>query len=342
MYSTYQLVQRIGSRQLRPTHAALEPNVPIPGVWIEPVPQSHVLEPLLGYCDISNVSPARIPGYWLHAPEADFPAAAPPAPGEKVLYALHGGGYTRLSAAPGADGTTEIVRGFLAHGAKAGIRRTFSAEYRLSTGPPYEARNPFPAALLDALAGYVYLVRVVGFKPADIIVEGDSAGGNLALALTRYLVEKHQETGPLPPPPGALVLLSPWSDLDAHSAHYARGSSMDTNYRSDFLTPRGIEYSATAFVGPHDPTIPYISPAALTPSERAGFALFPRTFVVAGGAETLVDQIRTLVQRMRGDMGERIEYWEAADGVHDFVGMTWHEPERTQALTRVVNWIAGV
>ena len=45
------------------------------------------------------------------------------------------------------------------------------------------------AALIDALAGYNYLVNTVGFHPTRIILEGDSAGGNLALALTRYLLE---------------------------------------------------------------------------------------------------------------------------------------------------------
>lgn len=63
-----------------------------------------------------------------------------------------------------------IGRGLLKHAGS--IQRAFSLEYRLSRGAPYEARNSFPAALLDALACYQYLVKTVGFAPEDIILEG--------------------------------------------------------------------------------------------------------------------------------------------------------------------------
>lgn len=90
-------------------------------------------------------------------------------PGEKVVYALHGGGYTALSAHP-SDPTAAIARGLLQH--VDSVHRVFSCEYRLSSGDGLDAQNPFPAALLDALAGYVYLVKTVGLDPLDIIVEG--------------------------------------------------------------------------------------------------------------------------------------------------------------------------
>ena len=54
-------------------------------------------------------------------------------------------------------------------------------QYRLAQGPPLPAENAFPAALLDALAGYNYLVHAVGFAPADILVLGESCGGGLAV-----------------------------------------------------------------------------------------------------------------------------------------------------------------
>ena len=43
-----------------------------------------------------------------------------------------------------------------------------------------------PAALIDALAGCLYLIKL-GFSEENIIV-GDSAGGNSALALTRHFL----------------------------------------------------------------------------------------------------------------------------------------------------------
>ena len=78
----------------------------------------------------------------------------------------------------------------------------------------------FPTALVDAIAGYDYLVNDVGYIPESIIIEGDSAGANLALALTRYLLENKLSNIP---PPGGLVLVCPWTDLGL--SHIKPGSS---------------------------------------------------------------------------------------------------------------------
>ena len=45
--------------------------------------------------------------------------------------------------------------------------------------------NPSPAVFMDAVAGFICLVNVVGFSPLDIVVLGDSSGRNLAHALTK-------------------------------------------------------------------------------------------------------------------------------------------------------------
>lgn len=64
-----------------------------------------------------------------------------------------------------------------------------NVEYRLCRAEPITAKreNPFPAALLDGLAVVHYLIFTLGYHPRNIILSGDSAGGNVALALTRYL-----------------------------------------------------------------------------------------------------------------------------------------------------------
>lgn len=85
--------------------------------------------------------------------------------------------------------------------------RAFALEYRLS--PQY----PFPCALNDALAAYLYLIRPPPeakhrpVDPARLTVVGDSAGGGLSLALLCLI----RDAG-LPAPAGA-VLVSPWCDL---------------------------------------------------------------------------------------------------------------------------------
>lgn len=66
----------------------------------------------------------------------------------------------------------------------------------------------FPAQLLDVTAGYAYLLSL-GFEPANITLIGDSAGGHLILALSRYLADLDAAVPQLGVGmPGALMLIS--------------------------------------------------------------------------------------------------------------------------------------
>jgi acetyl esterase/lipase len=294
------------------------------------------------WASFANVIPTRIPGYWLDKPGCDIPVGQKPVAGEKVLYCLHGGGYVEFSAHP-KDKIAFVPIGILEHCKH--FKRAFSIEYRLSSTAPLASANPFPAALIDALAGYNYLVNNVGFDPSDIVIEGDSAGGNLALALTRYLVEYSDQTK-LPRSPSSVILLSPWADIG--SSHDGPNSSLTTcsmDFLPDLNSDR-IVWMKHAFVGPHKmdaaETNHYISPASLGVS--SDFKGFPRTFIVAGGAERLRDSIVTLKDIMVADMGEgdgkgQVTYYEAPDAVHDYLVFPWHEPERTTTIQAMSKWL---
>jgi acetyl esterase/lipase len=338
-------------RTILPTydHLTLATGADIKGVWIEPVPEL-VTGNLQSWAGIASVKPVRIPGYWSHKKGSTIPVGAPPMPGEKVVLILHGGGYIRLSAHP-SDMIASIPRGLLQY--CDSVHRVLSVEYRLSVGPPKPA-HPFPAALLDALAGYNYLVKVVGFDPADIIIEGDSAGGNLTLALTRYLVEYKDNTNvSLPSPPSAILLVSPWVDLG--TSHHTPSGSAYAFVTSDILNGPGnkdIAYSIKSFVGPHGLGAAefnrYISPGSKNPAMSISFKGFPRTFIIAGGAETLYDQIKTLKEKMVKDLGEKsaesvngkVTWYEAKDAVHDYLGFDWHEPERGETFRAIAEWLS--
>lgn len=90
---------------------------------------------------------------------------------------------------------------------------------------------PFPCAIQDCLAAYLYLLDPPPgalhprIDPSRIVVGGDSAGGGLALALLQII----RDLG-LPPPAGA-ILLSPWSDL-THSF-----PSILQNTKTDYIPP---------------------------------------------------------------------------------------------------------
>ena len=103
-----------------------------------------------------------------------------------VLY-CHGGGYTC-----GQLGYARILASKLALATGFDV---LSFEYRLAP------EHPFPAAIEDAVAMWDYLMYM-GYGARDVIVAGDSAGGNLALELALKLKEQGraqphlQDTGP--------------------------------------------------------------------------------------------------------------------------------------------------
>jgi monoterpene epsilon-lactone hydrolase len=107
-----------------------------------------------------------------------------------VLY-LHGGGYT--------VGSPRAYRALAAHLAQAAGAVVFTLDYRLAP------EAPFPAALDDAIEAFGDLVARYGFAADRVAIAGDSAGGGLAVAAARVLTD----TGARP---GALGLLSPWTD----------------------------------------------------------------------------------------------------------------------------------
>lgn len=68
------------------------------------------------------------------------------------------------------------------------LTQTFSLDYHRSSSVPLEAKHPFPAALLDAIAGYRY-VSSLDFEQENVMIAGNSTGGNLVLA---YGYDNHQ------------------------------------------------------------------------------------------------------------------------------------------------------
>jgi len=111
---------------------------------------------------------------------------------EKVLLYLHGGGYVSCSPQSHRPITAALARLLR--------QRVFALDYRLAP------ESPFPAAVDDAARGLSWLTEQ-GFRPENIAIAGDSAGGGLTIATMLRL----RTTGR--PLPACAVCLSPWLDL---------------------------------------------------------------------------------------------------------------------------------
>jgi epsilon-lactone hydrolase len=118
---------------------------------------------------------------------------------EKVILYVHGGGYV--------SGSCSDHRGFVSKLAKYTGVTHLLYEYRLAP------ENPFPAALEDSVQIYQGILSS-GYKPENIIVSGESAGGGLCLATLLALKERNI------PLPAAAVAISPWTDLTCSSDSY--------------------------------------------------------------------------------------------------------------------------
>jgi monoterpene epsilon-lactone hydrolase len=153
-------------------------------------------------------------------------------PGKALLF-LHGGGYV--------IGSLKTHRHLLSRFAVAAHVTGYQLDYRLAP------EHPYPAALEDAENAYRQLLAS-GIAPENLIVGGESAGGNLATAL----LLKAREEG-LPQPAG-LYLLSPWLDMST------TGESYDTLGSRDLIASREVMdgYAATFLNG--QPDDPFASP----------------------------------------------------------------------------------
>ncbi|KAF7790477.1 hypothetical protein EIP86_001432 [Pleurotus ostreatoroseus] len=325
-----------------PSYLAVEDGPDVKAVWIPPSSRL-VVGKIKEWATAAGLESIKIPGYWIHKAGDDRTPGAPAKRGEKVLLAFHGGAYVRRSGHP-TDTTANVAKGILE--ATPSLSRVLSVEYRLTRLLPGPTpANPFPAALLDAISSFNYLVNELGFEPANVVVDGDSAGANLALALVRYIVE-HQSFPDvaMPAPPGALVLCSPWADLSVLG--HDPGGSIHTNIPTDYVnvTTPIMEHIIAAFTGPLGPpaaeTNRYISPASVSPMlDKVSYKNFPKTFILNGGSEVLRDQIRVLYERMAAEMGQDAVYLEMPDAVHDFLVFLWHEPERSEALEAIASFL---
>ncbi len=132
-----------------------------------------------------------VPGRWCK-PEGAQPDA--------VLLHIHGGWFNW--------GSAKAFRNLVGHLAIHAGAFAFSPDYRLAP------EHPFPAALEDVRAGYFGLLEL-GYR--KIAVTGDSAGGNLALALLISLKTTHSSNQE---PPVAGVALSPVTDLSLTGASW--------------------------------------------------------------------------------------------------------------------------
>ncbi len=203
----------------------------------------------------------------------------------RVILYCHGGGYTS-----GGLGFSKVLASKLT---RATGMDTLAFDYRLAP------EHPYPAAVEDALTAWGHL-ESLGIAPGDIVLAGDSAGGNLALVLCLKLREAGRGL------PGALLLMSPWTDMTASGESLRGRAGIDP-----VLTPEYMYAVREAYAGGLDPSDCLLSPLF------ADFAGFPPALIQVGTHEILYSDAERLAERMlAAGVDCRLEVWE--NMWHDF------------------------
>ena len=186
---------------------------------------------------------------------------------KKLILHCHGGGYSTGGSMYARTITSKLA-------VNTGID-VVCFDYRLA--PEF----PYPAALTDALAVWDHLMYL-GYGAKDIIVTGDSAGGNLALALMLKLKEQNRIL------PAGLVLMSPWTDLTSSGESFTEKEPVDP-----VLTNEYIYKMVDAYAGNYNLKEPLISPLF------GSFKDFPPTYIQVGENEILLSDSQRLYKKMK-------------------------------------------
>lgn len=215
--------------------------------------------------------PSRNPcGEWIMAPNSR--------PDRRLLY-IHGGSW--MSGSP--DGYRPLASRI----ARATGYTVFVVDYRLAP------ENPFPAGLDDCVAAFRH-IRDRGPDPASparsLVVAGDSAGGNLALATVLKLRDQAESL------PDAVMALSPAVDLTWTSPSLETHAGVDP-----ILRPERLSLVSEAYVqGAERMEHPYVSPIF------GDFRGFPRLLIQVGDREVLLDDARRIAGHA-GDQGATVD-----------------------------------
>ncbi|KAF2835392.1 alpha/beta hydrolase fold domain-containing protein [Patellaria atrata CBS 101060] len=172
----------------------------------------------------------------------------------------------------------------------------------------------YPVQLQQAIALLRYLLETESRDPSSLFLLGDSAGGNLCLALLSHISHPHHSLPKLsvPSPLGGACLISPWVSFNTEEDAYYRNAS------SDAFDGRALGRWSHAFLGSPANSDYYSEPATAPPSWWEGFEnIVSEVLIWAGGAEVLIDGIRAFAKRFKAGYKGGLSIVETPRAAHE-------------------------
>jgi monoterpene epsilon-lactone hydrolase len=230
---------------------------------------------------IERIVPLPPAGTQTNAIDADGVNAVrievPQSRNDRYILFFHGGGYV--------VGSASLYRDFTWRIAVAARACVLYFDYRLAP------EHPFPAAVEDSVKAYRWLADRLDHRRIAFV--GDSAGGGLALAALHKLRDEGFDL------PGAVVAVSPWTDLAL------TGESLQSNAAVDpMMNVSGLPSLANHYLAGADPRNPYASPLYGDPSG------LPPTLIQVGSDEILRDDAVRMAEKLKAaGCDVEIEVW---------------------------------
>ena len=229
---------------------------------------------------------------------------------DRVLLQMHGGGYV------GGMSNNHRILG-LRQATLADAGEVYFVNYRLAPAHVY------PAALEDAVAVYKELLNR-GIKGENIILTGDSAGGNLAVELALYLKENKL------PQPGVIALASPWTTFE-----HKKGTSRYYNDEKDVIlgkgTPLNIPVKDAKYKGKLSRKDPRLSPI------YADLSGLPPMLIQAGGNELFLTESVRLAEKAAAD-GTTVTLTVYPGMSHDFALLLPEMQDSIDSLNEIADF----
>ncbi|OJJ62766.1 hypothetical protein ASPSYDRAFT_142852 [Aspergillus sydowii CBS 593.65] len=203
-----------------------------------------------------------------------------------VIY-YHGGGFV-VPPAPGHFSfLSSLIEELNKNGHDVAI---FFLAYTLS--PPAE----YPTQLRQSVEALRYILTDGGRDPSNVIVGGDSAGGNLALSVLLHLTHPHPEIDPLPLKDGTELAgvfgFAPWVSFALD------GKSVTENQYKDVIPSEGLKTWSIEYLGKRAEGDAWSEPAK-APTEWWAGAKAKSVLILVGGDEILFSAIDDFAKRFK-------------------------------------------
>ncbi len=233
--------------------------------------------------------------------------------GQRVIIYYHGGGFVLY----GLNSHDHICRRLC----KMNNCIVVSVNYRLA--PEFT----FPVAHEDAFTAIKWVVKSIsnyGGDPLDLVVAGDSAGGNLSACMAHRCKKENVRLS-------AQVLIYPWVDGKLNNP------SIDRNGEGYLLTKETMFWFQKQYTPrPEDQCVPAVSPCYET-----DFAGLAPAFILTAELDPLLDDGYKYYKQLENGRNA-VKYQEYPGLVHGFFSLPFVDAQALKSYSDIKDFLISV